>query len=414
MPPLNVKISGDATQFAKELKRAEMLSSKFAADMSRRITSSGSGVLSQSRAAQVANEIAIQKGVQSGFTTGGVSGGSGAGVAKGRRPGFAVAASMFTSVARDSAASLASGAPITQVIAQQAPQVLQALSMMRLGWVGIGIAASAAAVGGIYLAMKSMKDFYFEANRTKELDDKLAAFNKRIIDTAHYLNNLGSLIDNAWGDKASKVDEFTKAQEDALDAAAELEKQQIRAQARTGRFGVNPNKKDIDRAELEVDLKRAKAKEKSVKDAVESGQFGSAEINAGEAKLKDAANATAGSKSEDEALANKYAEEAASRNLAHVKSLVEKKKQGALSSAEANVLSIKEKIESLYDAPEKKPTTPSNDSRQNTPDVNAMQRSGHWAVGNSPLLDVNKAQLKSLQMIEAWTKTQKGKSGNFG
>lgn len=57
-----------------------------------------------------------------------------------RRVNFAVAGSMFTSVARDSAASLASGAPLTQVIAQQAPQVLQALAMMNAGtkaWVAV-------------------------------------------------------------------------------------------------------------------------------------------------------------------------------------------------------------------------------------------------------------------------------------
>lgn len=55
---------------------------------------------------------------------------AGRGAAAMRRSRFAIAGSMFTSVARDSAASLASGAPVTQVIAQQAPQVAQAFTMM--------------------------------------------------------------------------------------------------------------------------------------------------------------------------------------------------------------------------------------------------------------------------------------------
>lgn len=94
------------------------------------------------------------------FTTGG----SGAGGA--RRKNFGAASSMFVSVARDSAASLASGAPITQVIAQQAPQVLQALSMMRLGMVAVGVAAAGV---GAFIAYKIVRGLYDAYVGTEQL-----------------------------------------------------------------------------------------------------------------------------------------------------------------------------------------------------------------------------------------------------
>jgi hypothetical protein len=86
--------------------------------------------------------------------------GGGAGGAWGARRNFGASSSMFVSVARDSAASLASGAPITQVIAQQAPQVLQALSMMRLGMVAVGIAAAGVGAFITYKIVRGLYDAY--------------------------------------------------------------------------------------------------------------------------------------------------------------------------------------------------------------------------------------------------------------
>lgn len=83
---------------------------------------------------------------------------------------FGVASSMFVSVARDSAASLASGAPAFQVIAQQAPQVLQAFTMIGgaiMKW-GLGIGA---VLGGLYAFHKlsrSVADAWFDAGRGLE------------------------------------------------------------------------------------------------------------------------------------------------------------------------------------------------------------------------------------------------------
>lgn len=69
-----------------------------------------------------------------------------------------VASSMFVSVARDSAASLASGAPISQVIAQQAPQVLQAFTFMGISIKALGIGAIGAAA--MLLTLKKAGEAY--------------------------------------------------------------------------------------------------------------------------------------------------------------------------------------------------------------------------------------------------------------
>lgn len=107
------------------------------------------------------------------FSHGGIaSAASGAG---GRRMNFAVAGSMFTSVARDSAASLASGAPITQVIAQQAPQVLQALAMMKAGtlaWIavlaGAGVFAWHKITKGIAESVAGVQKLTLEGERLRK------------------------------------------------------------------------------------------------------------------------------------------------------------------------------------------------------------------------------------------------------
>jgi len=113
---------------------------------------------------------AMRGGAMAGFTTGGMSPGAGGGS---RRGNFAVAGSMFTSVARDSAASLASGAPITQVIAQQAPQVLQALAMMRLGTVAWAAVLAGGALVAWHGITKSISEAIFQSNKFAGVNDYL-------------------------------------------------------------------------------------------------------------------------------------------------------------------------------------------------------------------------------------------------
>lgn len=83
---------------------------------------------------------------------------------------FGVASSMFVSVARDSAASLASGAPLMQVMAQQGPQVLQAVTMIGgqvMKW-GLGIGAGVAALVGFHY----LSDKIFQLWHTGGIDQE--------------------------------------------------------------------------------------------------------------------------------------------------------------------------------------------------------------------------------------------------
>jgi len=84
-----------------------------------------------------------------------------------------VAGSMFTSVARDSAASLASGAPISQVIAQQAPQVLQAFTFMGISLKLLGVYAAGA---GIALLTMSKAAEAYAAKQEEKLTQSNLAF----------------------------------------------------------------------------------------------------------------------------------------------------------------------------------------------------------------------------------------------
>jgi hypothetical protein len=102
---------------------------------------------------------------RAGFTTGGVVGGAAQDQKHAKKMNLAVAGSMFTSVARDSAASLASGAPITQVIAQQAPQVLQALAFMNAGMLAFAATVSVVAVAAWYKLTEAIGQATFGSNK---------------------------------------------------------------------------------------------------------------------------------------------------------------------------------------------------------------------------------------------------------
>lgn len=198
-----------------------------------------------------------------------VVGGRGRGGRFGGRAGIAVAGSMFTSVARDSAASLASGAPISQVIAQQAPQVLQALSMMRLGFVGLGIAAAGAATYGLFKFSRALYDAVFETDRTTRLNEALKTFQARVegIRKTAALANLRGM-ENRLAEFNRREDQARFANEEA-DAEKDLEKAKIKNAWLNRQKDIHhQSTKERKQAELElekqllaVDIARAKAKE---------------------------------------------------------------------------------------------------------------------------------------------------------
>ena len=91
--------------------------------------------------------------------------------------------SMFVSAARDTLTSLASGAPITQVVAQQAPQVLQGFAMLGLSLKALGVYAIGA---GLALAtIKSGVDAYNakieEQKSAANLEQTIAANRIRLL-----------------------------------------------------------------------------------------------------------------------------------------------------------------------------------------------------------------------------------------
>lgn len=105
------------------------------------------------------------------FQTGGTAVGA---MASGNwRSRLGVAGSMFTSVARDSAASLASGAPITQVIAQQAPQVLQALAMMKLSTVAWGAALTGVVLYGWHKITQGISEAVYKVKELAAANEQL-------------------------------------------------------------------------------------------------------------------------------------------------------------------------------------------------------------------------------------------------
>jgi hypothetical protein len=435
MPPLNVKISGDATPLIKELNRAQMLSSKFATDVTRRITSAGSGVLNSSRSAQVANEIAIQQGIGKSFTTGGSAGGGGFGT---KRHNAAVAGSMFTSIARDSAASLASGAPITQVIAQQAPQALQALQMMRMGMVGVYAVGVALAGVLAYKVVKGLYDSYTGAEQLREGMKRVKLMTEDLDDRIR--NRLAASVQKLA--ESLNAIKLAKSGADydqrAADAAADLEKAFLKNEfLLEKKIHTKEEELELEKQLLAVDLKRAIAAADIAKKAMdESEGVASAKLEleklnqeynekekahnkAFSDSLAGRANPATGkmwTPEEHRSLESKWGSESqgmiagikiAEANLSEAQ---RRNGKGGADAATAKVFDIQNQILSVGRDGVKINTS---NTKQNTPDVNDMQRRGHWSVGNSPLLDVNKAQLQVAREQLAYFKARRH-AGNFG
>lgn len=209
-----------------------------------------------------------------GFTTGG-NGFAGAG---GRR-NFGAASSMFVSVARDSAASLASGAPITQVIAQQAPQVLQALSMMRLGMVAVGIAAAGVGAFISYKIVRGLYDAYIGTEQLQKsfravglMSDQLAnKIEGKLLEAMRRLSNAskGLRRDKAAdafglsaGDASSKLNAaidrnifLTEKKNATREEELDLERRLLEEEARRADAAVDVAKKQVDAAIEVADAK---------------------------------------------------------------------------------------------------------------------------------------------------------------
>ena len=180
-----------------------------------------------------------------------------------RRTGVAYA--QLLHVARASFDSLASGMPLTRVLAQQGPQLAQALIQMGAGMNAVYVAAAAGAAYGLYRFAKAMHDVYFEVERTSALADKLKAFMEyakgvhktRVIDSA--LAN-----EKISGDFERAQAAIDYANEEA-DAVADLAKAKATAESLARQKDMNEKQRAEERIALEkklltIELERARIK----------------------------------------------------------------------------------------------------------------------------------------------------------
>lgn len=182
------------------------------------------------------------------------------------RRSFGAASSMFVSAARDTAASLASGAPITQVIAQQAPQVLQALTMMKLGMVAIG--ASAAVAGAVVAGflVKSIIDAYIGTKKLEESFKNLAKTVSllKIRDAIRAGTERGVLTRDVQD--ASIEKKKMEQAERSKDSTLELEKQKaIERSLSNGKIDGKEKEIALEKELLQLEIKRAEEKLASAK-----------------------------------------------------------------------------------------------------------------------------------------------------
>lgn len=208
------------------------------------------------------SQTAAMRAGPSGFQTGGMSSGR---TRPGGRGSFAIAGSMFTSVARDSAASLASGAPITQVIAQQAPQVLQALAMMKLTTVAWVAVLAGAGLFAWHKITKGISEAFYGTN-------KLLASTQSLIRSSQTLASVrkaGDASDRSEAELAAQkigdAAELLKIEQDAADIAAEKAKNAAtEANLKDRLAGGTKTEKDLQLELLQIEKKRLEAKRDSL------------------------------------------------------------------------------------------------------------------------------------------------------
>lgn len=132
-------------------------------------------------------------------------------------------------VVRATADSLASGQDPTRVLMQQAPQALQALLQMKLGFVALGVAVGAIVVGLGYKFVKAMVDSYTGADKLGEILQRTARMTENLrikmeqLAEEKQLALKGDVLDAR---RAQSVEQYAKS---ARDAATNLREEEMRA-----------------------------------------------------------------------------------------------------------------------------------------------------------------------------------------
>lgn len=376
---------------------------------------------------------AMRQGVATSFVTGNDTASGGR-----ARGSFGAASSMFVSVARDSAASLASGAPITQVIAQQAPQVLQALTMMRLGMVAIG--ASAAAVGAViaFKIVKGLYDAHVGTERVLEGFKRVKAMTEtldaKIADRlTSKINELDSRLKAIARSRAESSNQLSGG-----DAKAELEKEILSFEFSEKKVKTKEDELELQKQLLAIDLKRAMAAEEAAKKAMgESEPVVKAQLQLEQLNQEFDAKEKAYRKTESEifrgaanpATGNRWTPEESRaelrkwdvessglrRQISEANKDLESAKtasgQGEVDRATANVLRIQSQINNAKVDPEKIVKAAASGGGYSM-ELTSNQRIGAYAAGPQlNMLDVANKQLTTQQQILEAVRAAKGVGG---
>lgn len=463
MPSLKTIISGDASPLEKELRRAYGIAEKSGTGMKAAMAGIAlqleQQIISAKRAGtawdhysaslkRVNADMARLNSQQAGgglspmaratggvpFQHGGVIGQS---AALRKMGGIGGARAQLLHVGRATLDSLASGMNPGQVFMQQAPQVGQALASMRLGWVALGVAIKVAIA---LIAAKMISDL----SKSHFLTDKIAEGFRKIASATQLLaikqqtrlNDLQREADLLL--RISKIrDEQRAAGEKMADTNADEEKEKIRAAFILKGIRTKETELELEKQLLRVDLERAKAKRDQIEADVKSGVLNATELaekeaalarfnasaleqqTAAEKKVTDAKKAYFGKAgflsgetdpkvfAEDQKNlldAKMQEEETRVRLIAERKQLEKeaadaraKSPEQALKAAQVAVTAINNQLSML--GMDKDDPIHKQSGSARAAQVNELQRIGGMAVGESPLVDIGRAQLRALQTL---------------
>ena len=295
------------------------------------------------------------------------------------------ASRMFISAGRDTLTSLASGAPTAQVIAQQAPQVLQAFSMIGLSLKTLGLAGLAA--GAALFTLKSASEAYqAKLRQTQSEGDLYSSQGANRQRLRNLLSEYGFRMNP--GESESLGKELTRA---------------------FVAYSNDPN------AENTANLQDVESKiRERLREVILTDQQKSNLGELGQMMSDNIINAMPEGREKDIAAENK--------RFTQEQEKIKELSKGLSSPADLAVINDtyrtsreahEQKIKDINAKFEKKDSPA---TRQRTPraaDANELQRIGGMAVGNLQMLDIARGQLARLTSIDH--KLSRGTRGvNFG
>lgn len=382
MPGLNATIGADASAFENELRLVEARTKAWAKRMEANVS--------------------------------GVSSGGGAGKTGARAYGGASSA-MFVSVARDTAASLASGANPITVFMQQAPQVLQAFTMMGLAaktliglFSGVG-AALLVAFATNYIS-KGIASMVNGLDAIAARGERLESFRKLMHRLVDEMREAAKVKVELYADEfAGKESESTaKAKKRAAELAAykaELEKKNIEGM----KLG-NADNSEADK--ISVLLRQKENLQKDLEDAQAQGE--SPQTRKLQKELDDLKAIPINNKTEAD-----YARILSLQDqIGYSSRADDETKKAAILAAQTAIQQNQNEIDraGLPAKPEDAPTSGESSRASGGRSVAMLtdwERAGASRGGNMLFLDVSKAQLTELRTIKDILRGNGGRGVQF-